>query len=172
MELLWGNSAWWLCSSEWDTILAVRNKLSDSKAVYKSIMGYAKGEKDASLGRTTGKLGERRKEELREYGFSPKNVVNCIRLCWSACKFFKSGHYVVSLVGRPIQQELMEIRTQPKNFSSAYVEQRMDKALAECQEAYASTSQKFIFDERLANWLCLELYSPLLPNLRDKPHFL
>jgi predicted nucleotidyltransferase len=72
-----------------------------SKNLYHVVKGYAYAEYRRALGETTGTLGTRRKEEVKELGYSPKNASHCVRLLWAANDVLLDGTFTVSWEGTP-----------------------------------------------------------------------
>ena len=67
--------------TELGLLLQSRRRIFLSKnKIYDRFRGYAENEKRVTLGVTTGTLGEARKYDLSQYGYSMKNAANCIRL--------------------------------------------------------------------------------------------
>ncbi len=70
-----------------------------TKDLYHVVKGYAFAEHRRALGETTGKLGERRKNDLDKLGYSPKNASHCLRLLWAATEALNSGVFRVKWFG-------------------------------------------------------------------------
>jgi uncharacterized protein len=68
-----------------------------NKSIYNTITGYARSEHQRTLGETTGKLGERRKEAIDQFGYSPRNASHCIRLLYMGEKALKDREIHVKL---------------------------------------------------------------------------
>jgi hypothetical protein len=49
-----------------------------------------------ALGETTGRLGEFRKTQTKDYGYALKNASHCMRLLYTALELFENQVYVVS----------------------------------------------------------------------------
>lgn len=89
LELLF-NENWIVLDERFKTdILDNKFEFLDTEYVYKSIMGYIQGERRLMSGERTGRLGGKRKSALDEYGYSYKNFVQAVRLCFCAITFLK-----------------------------------------------------------------------------------
>lgn len=77
-----------------------------SKEVYARFRGFAYSE-FSSLTKLTGKTGDKRKKQILEYGYSPKNAMNCIRLLQQGVELLETGHLIMP---RPNNKELVEIK--------------------------------------------------------------
>ena len=75
-----------------------KKDLLDSETVYKTLRGYAQGEKHIITGQTHGKLGEKRKQAIEKYGYSYRNAVHAIRLLRCGIIFFETDEYPVNIV--------------------------------------------------------------------------
>jgi predicted nucleotidyltransferase len=81
-----------------------------SKNLYHVVKGYAHAEYRRALGETTGTLGTRRKEEVKELGYSPKNASHCIRLLLAAKNALLNNEFTVTWEGA-IKEFLMDLKT-------------------------------------------------------------
>jgi predicted nucleotidyltransferase len=64
-----------------------------SKMAHPVLKGYFHKELKRATGVTTGKLGEFRKMQIEEYGYSLKNASHCIRLLLTGIHLFKYNEY-------------------------------------------------------------------------------
>ena len=78
-----------------------------SKNIYSSIRGYAKGEKRRALGKTTGRLGGKRKTDLEEFGYVRKNAYHMVRLLDQGEELLRTGQITFP---RPNVDLLMDLR--------------------------------------------------------------
>lgn len=56
-------------------------------------LGYAQNEYRMAIGETTGKLGEKRKEDLKRFGYSPKSFHHCLRVMKQALYALETGEF-------------------------------------------------------------------------------
>ncbi|MFA5395943.1 MAG: nucleotidyltransferase domain-containing protein [Methanogenium sp.] len=93
-----------------------------SKNLYHVVKGYAHAEYRRALGETTGTLGTRRKEEVKELGYSPKNASHCVRLLWAAASALREDGFTVAWNG-PEKEFLMDLKLgkfTPKEFKEMF----------------------------------------------------
>lgn len=144
----------------WLNIRDHRHEFMDSKKFFHSLLGYMEGELRLAIGERTGQLGGKRKEALEKYGFSPKNFVQLLRLCYVGSHFFATGNYVVKIsdISEPTKDGLMEIKNHPENFTK----QELIDVFLECKKAFESEfenrARNFEFNEELCNDLCFDAY--------------
>jgi len=164
VELLFSWDDLFLETSEaWFLVLKHRTQLLDSAALFSSLSGYSMHERSLAFGTTTRKLGKR-KEQLAQYGFSPKNAVQMLRLAWAGAAFFRTGEFPVNMKGHNelLHADLMAIKTEPEKFTPEQLAERADIADAELKAAFESRSHNFVFNDDLANDLLLHAYAPHL----------
>lgn len=97
----------------------------NKKTLY-CLAGYCTCEYKRALGDTTGKLGEKRKEEINNVGYSPKNASHCIRLLDRGIRLIQTGKYLVEYENsnpmREIILSLKEGKTSLETFKCVYNE--------------------------------------------------
>jgi hypothetical protein len=101
-----------------------------SKRIYDKFKGYAYSE-FSSLTKLTGKTGEKRRKQILQYGYSPKNAMNCIRLLEQGVEMLKTANLIMP---RPNCQELVEIKTGKWTYGK--ITRRFDDLLKELDSAY------------------------------------
>ena len=72
----------------------IRHKFLSNRA-YPVLKGYYHAEYRHTMGTTTGRLGEKRKNDITEHGYSVKNASHCIRLMITGTILFRTGNYPV-----------------------------------------------------------------------------
>ena len=77
-----------------------------SKQIYPRFKGYANAE-FSSLQKMTGTTGEKRKKQIQEFGYSPKNAMNCIRLLQQGIELLET--HTISFP-RPNAKTLLQIK--------------------------------------------------------------
>lgn len=147
-------------------ILDNRNYFLDTEFFFKSLCGYLQGERRLTNGERTGRLGGKRKEALEKYGYSYKNLVQFIRLCYAGSCFFNSGIFPVNIsrADSALAQKLMFIKTMPEKTSLEEVGELMDiweKHFKYCFNK-RNVSKDFKFNSEKANEILLDFYYPVL----------
>jgi hypothetical protein len=150
-------------------IIQRRAQLLDSEQIYKSLKGYMFGELKKALGERTGKLGGKRKETVDKYGFSPKNFVQLLRLAHCGIEFFETGMFPVHLGEDPIRAQLLDIKTNPANYSKIQLTATVHAAELELERAYKNRSFNTQFNQRLADRLMIDCYLNVLQNHASQP---
>lgn len=117
IECLFTSAFQYVDKSFTDLVIANKKSLIDSKKFLASTMGYIQGERRLANGERTGKLGSKRKLQLDEYGFSPKNYTNLFRLAWCAEQFLRTGEYPLNVKNTSAFDFLYSIKTEPKKFN-------------------------------------------------------
>lgn len=147
-------------SPEFSLVQLNYKRLMNSRKLVDSLKGYTRNEARLALGERTGKLGSKRKANLDEYGFSPKNVSHMVRLAYCSKTFLETGEYPVSLVGTPVFDLCYSLKVEPEKFTLTQVE----KIVAE-QKAFVDNLEdtlNYTFDKEFAADLVHNAYSELL----------
>lgn len=161
MELLFNNT-WVSISDEFKEVQKNQWQLIDSKQFFNSLRGYMQSERRLAFGNKTGTLGKR-KIALETYQFSPKNVVQLLRLAWAGQTFFRKGHFPVDVSESPIIKEyLLEIKTHPENFNVDVLKLTIDNAEEQLIKAFESRKITYEFSEDVANRIIYDIYMPIL----------
>lgn len=139
-------------------------RLVTSWGFYNSIKGYAHGEIMHAFGEKTGPLGAARKHDLETYGYSPRNIVHVMRLCFCAMWFFKNNEYPVNIfdASPEFHKELMCVKTQPEAFNAKDLRYLVSMVHKSIDDAFADRAVTHSFDEEFANEICLEFYAPIV----------
>ncbi len=161
------NKEWLELSPEFQMIINNRDRLIDTKQLFKSIRGYSQHELLLANGKRTGALGSKRKSSIETYGYSKNNFVNLFRLGFASAYYFQHGIFPVKI--KEYDQEfhhfLFELKTRPENFNKEELNQRA----AECEKmlvwSYENRKVDTKFDVNLANNICLDLYLPILKEI-------
>lgn len=149
---------------EFGRLRGVRDRLVDSRSLFKSLLGYIGNERRLAVGERTGQLGGKRKDNLERYGFSPKNFSHLFRLARCGAVFFETGEYPVN-IGRhdpPFRDFLYEVKTQPHRFTRDGLEAMIPEAVARLERAFRDRKDDLQFDTDLANAICLGCYAQFL----------
>jgi predicted nucleotidyltransferase len=77
-----------------------------SQEIYTKFKGFAYSE-FSSLTKMTGETGAKRKDQILQFGYSPKNAMNCIRLVRQGVELLNTAYLTMP---RPDCKELVEIK--------------------------------------------------------------
>lgn len=147
------------CGETFKIIRENRFKLLDSEQLYNSLRGYLHNERRLTLGERMGQLGGKRKACIDERGFSHKNAVQFIRLCVVGAELFLKGNYTVSMKGHLLFDLLMEIKTNPGNFTKEQLANLLDEYEKAFMVAYENRKFNFSFDYKLAGEILRNAYA-------------
>lgn len=141
-----------------------RKGLIDSNKFFKSLVGYVENERRLATGERKGEIGSKRRGQLERYGFSPKNFSHLFRLLRCGTVFFRTGNYPVDI--RKHDPEfgdfIFRIKAEPEKFTREALEGMIPGMRSGLEEAFAGRKEDLVFDEELANRLCMEVYLPYL----------
>jgi predicted nucleotidyltransferase len=165
VELLFTDE-WVEISPEWLEVQKRRTELVSTDKLYTMLKGYGQSELRLANGERAGKLGGKRQAALEKYGFSPKNFVQLYRLYWAGINYFESGIFPVRIRG-DVAKNLLEIKTQPENFTKEQLNAEAAEWEAALHKAYNNRMVVTEFNEELANQLCLKVYAPIVKNLYE-----
>jgi len=169
VEMLF-NQKWQSITEEFRAIQSGRERLLDSARFYKSLKGYLHNERRLFKGERQGRLGGKRRQKLDEFGYSPKNAVQAIRLCVAGEVFFKLAFFPVNI--REYDPKLGELLFNIKTRSAEHCVQELEKILDACENeldrAFENRAVTFRFDEGFANHLLLDIYYPIIKQLSEK----
>lgn len=169
LELLF-NTNWIEVTEEWHSIRQYRHNLVGAKQVIACLTGGEKANFEAgyigneirlAMGERTGLLGSKRKMALDKYGFSPKNMVQLLRLTFCGTSFFNTGIFPARLP-EPIRSELLDIKVNPEKYDKEALRALVEKRRLELVAAYMTTKVTTKFDMEVANGLCRKFYKELL----------
>jgi predicted nucleotidyltransferase len=165
IELLF-NEEWLICSPLWRQVQTYRHLLVDSERLYKCLKGYMQGEIRLANGERTGRLGGKRKEAIDKYGFSPKNWVQYYRLAWAGKVYFEEGYFPVNIkkVDPVLAANLLDIKTKPQDFKKEELNEAAARWERTLDIAYNHRSKTTIFNEKIANDLCVMAYGRLVKD--------
>lgn len=126
--------------------------LIDSHVLKNSLKGYVYSEMRLATGERSGRLGGKRKKAVVEYGFSPKNFVQILRLCRVGQVFFTNTHYMVNvqLYDPSFHDELMDIKTQPHKYTLQQLKDKVSKEYSKLVDIMEKSKVDLKFDADLA----------------------
>ena len=135
------------------------SQLFCSETLKKSLQGYYHSEMNLATGARSGRLGGKRKEAVETYGFSYKNFTQMIRICLLGINLFKYDEVIVDsrLYGPEQYDLLMEIKTQPQNFTKDQLVDIANMYFRQLLDAMDSSSIIHTFNKDLAADLILQI---------------
>ena len=156
-----------------DVILENKFQFIDSERLFSCLRGYVKGEKSIITGKNTGKLGEKRKQQIEQFGFSYRNAIHAIRLLRTGIMFFEQNIYPVNIFKQDHQYGLYirDIKVNPQNHKKEILLNWIEKMEIQLVRAFEDRKENYIFNNELADNIILDLYLPLLENNYDERHF-
>lgn len=130
-----------------------------SETLKKSLQGYYHSEMRLATGERTGKSGSKRKAHIKTYGFSYKNFTQMIRICLLGINLFKYDEVIVDsrLYGPEQYDLLMEIKTQPQNFTKDQLVDIANMYFRQLLDAMDSSNIVHTFNKDLAADLILQI---------------
>lgn len=139
--------------------------LIDTHALKASLKGYVYSEFKLATGVRTGALGGKRKESLDKYGYSPKNMVQLLRLCLVGNRFFTNGEYVVKVkdFDEDYHNLLMDIKTNPQKFTCDQLSEMVDDEFLKLCQVMDESKINYKFD--------VDLASDIVSSARDQHTF-
>lgn len=159
------NNKWTVYTPEFKLIQDNKFSLLDSYSIYKCFRAYSFSERQLVFGRNnTGRLGEKRKKAIETYGYSFRNSVHAFRLIRGATIFFKEDYFPVDIVNcdKEYGQLIRDIKVNPGNHNPVDIENQLIELEKELDSSYNNRKNTYVFNEELANNICLELYYPIL----------
>ena len=164
LEMLY-NDTWIEITSEYSYIQSFKDKLVDSHKLFKCLKGYCFSEKRLTLGERTGRLGGKRCETLKQYGYSYKNAVQFLRLCLCGKIFFQEGYFPVNISKFDEHKLMFDIKTNPGNYNKEKIIELMDLYENDLNASYDNIKIIYKYNNSIADKLCYELYMPILNKL-------
>lgn len=163
-ELLF-NEDWVSKSESFDKIQSNKWKLIDSERIFKCLLGYIQGEKHiiAGTGHKNG-LGKKRRDQLKEFGYSFRNCVHALRLARTGIIFFNENRYAINIVTEDKQYGslIRDVKINPQKYKYEELILIIEELEADLKDAYNNKSVNYRFDEKIANQLCYDIYMPIL----------
>jgi len=122
----------------WEKMFLNREKFVNIKSLYHALKGYSYNEARLVIGQRHGQLGSQRQQALKEYGYSPKNAANLIRILYGWGKYFLTGQYDCNFY-RFASEKLglvMDIRNHPGSYKLSQIERLMEEETKAFHEAW------------------------------------
>lgn len=135
-----------------DRVRENKFNLIDSHILKASLKGYVFSEIKLATGQRSGQLGGKRKLAVETYGFSFKNFVQIFRLIEVGKRFFDKGEYMVAVkdYNPELHKFLMEIKTQPQNFTCEQLSELVEEKYKELEGSIEKSTINFKFDVDIA----------------------
>lgn len=136
-----------------------RMRLIDTEYLKKSLFGYIQSEIKLAFGANAGRLGGKRKTMVDKFGFSPKNVVQLLRLIEVGSQFYKNGTYPVNIKthNNALYEVLINIKTHPINYNKTDLFNLINSQVDDLKETIDDSTIKFEFDLDFASELILNI---------------
>jgi len=163
IELL-HNNIWIEKSTEFDYFQNNRNFLIDSEKIFRCLLGYVNGEKHIILGKITGKLGDKRKKQLEEFGYSYKNCVHALRLLRTGIIFFKDNIYPVNIVEQDKEYGnfIRNVKLNPSHYQVDKLMSLIKDLEIGLKKSFDNRAENYQFSDAIANQICFNIYFPVL----------
>jgi hypothetical protein len=141
-----------------DVIRDNKYNLIETSVLKQSLKGYVFSELRLATGERSGQLGGKRKEAVTQYGFSPKNFVQILRLCKVGIEFFTDGRYMVNVkeFDPEYHKFLMDIKTAPEKYTREQLEAFVNEEFQKLEKMIDNTEVEYTFDEELAAQIILD----------------
>jgi predicted nucleotidyltransferase len=152
LEVLFAPPEYLLDSSEFGYFLRNNRGKFLSRRIFSVLVGYGYAEYNRAVGATTGKLGEKRKQEIEKFGYSPKNASHCIRLLKTGIILFNTGEYITSWNNLD-KEELADLKI--GKYSPVYFEKIFKYYMEELKQVFEKTDvfdmpdEKYIIDNTI-----------------------
>lgn len=139
-----------------ELILKNRGKFLDTETIVESLKGYIHGEKSRCFV-YHGVHGDKRKKAIDKYGYSYKNAVQVLRLAQCGIWFLEDGYFSVNVMERDMDfaQDLLEIKTNPQNFSTREIFDKIEEKIEEFLEV--AKNRKTHLDKKFNLDYCLDV---------------
>lgn len=163
IEMLF-NTKWETITPEFELIREHRQSLIDDRQMYRSLKGYIQGERRLANGERQGVMGGKRRKQIEEYGFSPKNFVQLLRLCYCGISWFGLREFPVDLTDAGhIHAALLDIKVNPGKYTKDDLNKLVDAYEEQLDTTFDALAEedKKKFDDELANQLICHTYGPI-----------
>lgn len=120
LEILFNEGSPSVSHEIWNEIRENKNQFLDTAQILNSLKGYIHGEKHVCFGYKTAELGSKRKVLIDKHGYSPKNAVQLLRLCFCGEYFIERQAFPVniSLYNKEYQVFLKNIKETPADYTT------------------------------------------------------
>jgi len=153
LMILWLKEENYIKISSSGQLLLDHRSYFDGKHVYKSFVGYARGQMHRMThGAHQGYMGTKRKELFRRYGYDVKNASHLVRLLRMALEYLTTGELNVF---REDTGELIDIKR--GKWSLTEVEKEASRLFDLCDKALITSDLPPRPDHNLISDLCVEI---------------
>jgi predicted nucleotidyltransferase len=151
--MLWLDSNYYIKRTLLGNELIRNRELFSTRQVYKSFVGYARGQ----IHRMThcaynGRMGEKRKRLVDRFGFDVKHGGHCIRLLRQGIEFLATGELIVT---RPDAPQLIEIKR--GLWTLEQVKAEADRLFVKIEDVYTNSRLPARTDMDAVNDLCARI---------------
>ncbi len=152
-----------------DIILDNKFQFIDSERLFSCLRGYIQGEKSIIVGKNTGKLGEKRKQQIEQFGYSYRNAVHALRLLRTGIIFFRDNIYPVNIVkiDKEFGEFIKDIKINPQKHTKEGLLAIIDEMEKDLVRVFEGRKENYKFNNELADNIILDLYLPLLEKYRE-----
>ena len=166
------NTIWLEKTKEFDLIQKNKEKFLDSKTIYNCFKGYSYSERNLIFGRAhLGRIGEKRKNAILEYGYSYRNASHCFRLLRTAIIFFNENYFPINIVEKDKVYGFLvkDIKINPQNHKPENLEKQLIELEKELDESYKNRKITYRYNNEVANQICYDLYFDILEKHKSTP---
>jgi uncharacterized protein len=138
----------------------------NSKRAYATMIGYANSQRKAVINGDTGKLGQKRKELVKKFGFDIKYAMHTVRILTMAIEFFRDG--VMNVYRENDLDMLLEIRQGKWSLEQwiTYIDDLLIKAKKAEAEGNMPDNPDFEYINGLCMWI-IDIYAAKDNYIRD-----
>lgn len=136
-------------------------RLVDSERLYKCLKGYIQSETRLALGDRKGQIGGSRYETVKTCGYSPKNLVQLLRLAHCGASFYRDGWFPTRLSGT-FRDTLLDLKTQKPPMDREGILALVGIYEHNLDTSYRTRCSNMKFNEDYANDYLLRMYKKYL----------
>lgn len=169
LEVLF-NKKWQKTSPEFEQYFCKEAKrFLTSKKLYSCLRGYGQSEHRLALGLRPGIIGAKRAEQVRKYGYSPKNFTQLIRLMLVGHYFFREDKFIVNCEEmHPGHFELLKkLKNEPGTYTADWATALYKEMDSQLEVHFNNRIKDYTFDENYAVEVLLRFYYPALKEKYD-----
>lgn len=135
---------------QWEKIIEYRDSFL-SKRVYQSFLGYSYSEEKAIFLQSP-HMGDKRKKQFEQFGYSPKNAMNCVRLLQQGIELLDTKTITFP---RTNSEFLKEIKNGIANINS--IKSLIGNLRKDLQHSFEDSELPDKSNEKVCKYLCLYL---------------
>lgn len=171
IELLWTEPDSIITPSyNWGQILKYRTRLVSTNTLFKSISGYLTHERELAFGEKT--KNQKILDNVKNFGYNPKSVVQFCRLAWCATEFFKKGVFPVNLGEYQTMGDscvlVYDFLYKVKNTKTSIwygrdrIIEKMNEFESEFYRSFQAKNFCYEFDDKIVSEICFCIYYDIL----------